>query len=452
MPTLSLSMIVRDAERDLAACLASARPVVSEIVIADTGSADNTVEIARRFGARVLSIPWGNDFAEARNRALAEIQSDWVLVLDADEQLDVEARQRLPALLQQEPIAGYQTTIRNYVLSLQERIWDRTAIPNDGRLPDAKAFPAYVEHENVRLFRRSPAIHFVGRVHESVGPRIQESGGKIGVAGFCIHHFGVTVNAERRAQKHRFYRELGRQKIQEMPRNAQAYLELGLVELDNFGNLAEALELFQRAHTLNPRLGVAWFFSGVTLLRLGRATDALRPLEEAERRGHATALVAETRGDAFYNAGDFSSACLCYELALRRAPQLPALESKLGLAEVRKGRAETGLKRMGSALATQPKASESHDRLILALVWLDRIADATLAAEAKLDAIERPAASDFLRAASLANRLGQWVRAAAALERGLRIYPAEPGLKGALREVTSAVSASATVSDVISGL
>ncbi|MBZ5701342.1 MAG: glycosyltransferase [Acidobacteriia bacterium] len=451
MPGLALSMIVRDAARDLAACLASARPIVSEIVIADTGSTDDTVAIARRFGARVLSIPWESHFAEARNRALAEVRSDWVLVLDADEQLDVAARQLLPTLLQQEPIAGFQTTIRSYVLSLQDRLWDRTAVPNDGRLPDARPFPAYVEHEHVRLFRRNPAFHFVGRVHESVGPRILDSGGKIGPAGFCIHHFGLAVDAQRRARKNLLYRDLGRRKIQEMPCNAQAHLEQGFVELDGFGNLPEALELFHRALTLNPRLGVAWFFSGVTLLRLGRPADALRPLEEAERRGHATALVAETRGDAFYSAGDFSSACRCYELALSRAPELPSLASKLGLAEVRLGRPGTGLKRIGAAVATDPKTSDTHDRLILAFVCLDRIADAALAAEVKLDTIASPAPADFLRAASLANRLGHWVRAAAALERGLRLHPSEPALKQALHEVTTTVSAASAVADAVSG-
>jgi glycosyltransferase involved in cell wall biosynthesis len=76
MPTLALSMIMRDAAATLARCLESARPVVDEMVIADTGSTDETVQLARQFGARVFSIPWENDFAHARNRALEEIRSD----------------------------------------------------------------------------------------------------------------------------------------------------------------------------------------------------------------------------------------------------------------------------------------------------------------------------------------------------------------------------------------
>ena len=73
MPSLALSMIVRDAADTLVQCLASASDVVSEIVVGDTGSSDNTIALAQSFGARVFSVPWKDDFAEARNRALAEV-------------------------------------------------------------------------------------------------------------------------------------------------------------------------------------------------------------------------------------------------------------------------------------------------------------------------------------------------------------------------------------------
>src|SRR5579863_2315074 len=230
MTTLGISMIVRDAAKLLPDALASVCELAADICIADTGSRDDTIAVARQFGARVISIPWNNDFAAARNLALAELHTDWVLSLDADERLDSGATKLLATLLQNSADAGYQVTIRNYVLSLQDRVWDRAAKPNDQLLPSAGAYPAYVEHENVRLFRRDPSIYFVGRVHESVGSTILESGRTLGAATFFIHHFGLAMDEETRARKNRFYRELGREKIREMPKNAQAHLELGLVE------------------------------------------------------------------------------------------------------------------------------------------------------------------------------------------------------------------------------
>src|SRR5437660_10572725 len=220
---LALSMIVRDAAKWLPGCLESVRGIVDKIAIADTGSADNTVEIAHGFGAEVVSIPWNDDFAEARNRALAAVNSEWVLSLDADEQIDSAAAQRIPALLENAACAGFQVTIRNYVLSMDDRIWDRPAKQNDSLLEAAKSYPAFVEHENVRLFRGDPAIYFVGRVHESVGPRILAMGRTLLQANFFIHHFGLAADRETRARKNRLYREPGRRQALEMPADAQAH-------------------------------------------------------------------------------------------------------------------------------------------------------------------------------------------------------------------------------------
>src|ERR1700689_1973012 len=92
-------MIVRNAENDLRPCLESARPLVDQIVVIDTGSTDRTQEIAAEFGATVVSFPWTDHFADARNAALAPITTDWVLVLDADEELAPEAFDAIPILL-----------------------------------------------------------------------------------------------------------------------------------------------------------------------------------------------------------------------------------------------------------------------------------------------------------------------------------------------------------------
>jgi tetratricopeptide (TPR) repeat protein len=313
-------------------------------------------------------------------------------------------------------------------------VWDRAAKQNDSGFPAARRFPAYVEHENVRLFRRDPAILFVGRVHESVGPRIVELGRQLAPAGFVIHHFGLAADAEVRERKNRLYRELGQQKIREMPRDAQAHLELGLVELDNFDNPAGALQLFQRACELNRKLGVAWFFAGVTQCRLNLHQQAVVSLKQAERLGHATPLVAETMGDAHYNLGEFSHACHCYERALRRSPGDASVESKLGLAEVRSGQVDRGLRRLLQAIEHQPTSSELHDRLIMAQVWLGQLEEAAKTAEVKLAVVE-PSAADFLRAASIWARLQAMPRAENLLRAGLTRFPEVEALRSGLEEV-----------------
>src|SRR5258708_19872952 len=121
-PTVALSMIVRNGGEDLARCLTSVRGIVDEIVIADTGSEDLSIALAESYGARVIGIPWQDDFAAARNASLREVKSDWVLVLDADEQLDDLARAQVPAPLPTPGFSEYQVPTPNYFLGMVDRL------------------------------------------------------------------------------------------------------------------------------------------------------------------------------------------------------------------------------------------------------------------------------------------------------------------------------------------
>ncbi len=87
MSRIALVMIVRDEARCVARCLSSVRSWVDEMVVLDTGSIDDTPQIAARMGAAVHHAGWTDDFAAARNAALACTDADWRLVLDADEWL-----------------------------------------------------------------------------------------------------------------------------------------------------------------------------------------------------------------------------------------------------------------------------------------------------------------------------------------------------------------------------
>ena len=434
---LALSMIVRNGGKDLIHCLESVRGIADEIVIADTGSTDSSMAVAQQFGATVIHVPWTNDFAAARNAALEPVTAEWVLSLDADEQLDDLARKQIPSALQAENIHGYLVTIRNYVHNLAERLWDKPAIVNDGRLPRAAQFAGYLEHENVRLFRNHPSIRFEGRVHETVGTRIEAMHGKLAKAEFAIHHFGFAASPDQKAEKNRFYRELGRQKIQEMPENAQAHFELGLVELDNFQNYSEAARLFVLACKLNPSLAVAWFFQGIAFSRLQQDATALPCFTHARRLGIDSAPLAEAEADAFYNCKQWNEARKAYRKALQLRDNTEVL-SKLGLTEVRLNQPEAGLKKIKAAVAASPATPELHDRLMAAELSLGHIAAAAQAAEDKLHAVKRTE-SAFMRAAAL------WLQARRAehvleiLRVGIKEFPNSAELAQALAQVQARI-------------
>lgn len=85
MKSLALCMIVKNEEEMLGGCLESIKDVVDEMIVVDTGSTDNTKQIARAHGAKVFDFEWINDFAAARNFSKAQTDCDYVMALDADE-------------------------------------------------------------------------------------------------------------------------------------------------------------------------------------------------------------------------------------------------------------------------------------------------------------------------------------------------------------------------------
>lgn len=86
---LSIGMIVKNEEKYLERCLTALKPILenvdSELIIADTGSTDNTVEIAKRFTDKVYFFEWINDFSAARNFTMEKSSGDWYMFIDADE-------------------------------------------------------------------------------------------------------------------------------------------------------------------------------------------------------------------------------------------------------------------------------------------------------------------------------------------------------------------------------
>ncbi|MBQ2802621.1 MAG: glycosyltransferase family 2 protein, partial [Lachnospiraceae bacterium] len=98
MITISLCMIVKNEERVLARCLESLEGLMDEIIIVDTGSTDNTKEIATRYTDKVYDFEWIDDFSAARNYAFSKAGMEYIYSTDADEVLSPENRERFRML------------------------------------------------------------------------------------------------------------------------------------------------------------------------------------------------------------------------------------------------------------------------------------------------------------------------------------------------------------------
>ena len=89
--SLSICMIVKNEERCLERCLKSLTPlreqVSCEVIVTDTGSTDKSIKIAEKYADKVLHFQWCNDFSAARNVGLEQARGEWIMVIDADEEL-----------------------------------------------------------------------------------------------------------------------------------------------------------------------------------------------------------------------------------------------------------------------------------------------------------------------------------------------------------------------------
>ena len=444
MPTIGLSMIVKNESHTIRACLESVRGVATQIAIADTGSTDNTCDIAREFGAAVVSFPWEHHYANARNAALQPIVTDWVLVLDADEELDRQTAKNIKSTLEASAIGGFTTPIRNYVKSRSNRGWDRIAVENDRRHQRAKDAPAYFIHENCRLFRRRPDIFFTGRVHELVEPQIAGAGLKLGPANFFIHHFGHLESGPGQADKGVYYRDLLRRKVEEEPDNPAGWVQLALQEYEYFHNQIEALGCLERALLLEPRAAEAWLFLAMIYVDAGKFQEALAALEHDTRKGASVALREQVRGDALHSLNQLEEARAAYRRSMKIAGRDPLLESKLGYVEVKLGYRDSGLARLLHAALRAPAMFAVQDRLMKGYIMVGKLKEAASTAERVAEALSHP--KTYLRAASLYAALHDSDRCLRVLQRGLAEFPDSPDLKQAYDEANRELMAASVSS------
>src|SRR5579863_1206614 len=115
MPLISATIIARNETGHIARAIRSLS-CADEVIVVDSGSTDDTGEVARKCGARVLSHPWPG-FAAQKNFAASQAEHDWILSLDADEELDEVARAAVLAWKVTAPAsAGYQFARRAFYL------------------------------------------------------------------------------------------------------------------------------------------------------------------------------------------------------------------------------------------------------------------------------------------------------------------------------------------------
>ena len=176
MATISLCMIVKNEEELLARCLDSVKQVVDEIIIVDTGSTDQTKEIAKRYTDKIYDFEWINDFSAARNFSYEKATMDYQMWLDAD---DVLPEESLQALIKLKP----------------------KLLKNDVEIVTMKYVTHFDEHDiptvisvRERLTRRDKSFSWLDPIHECI-----PIAGRLYTSDIVVHH--RPIHKEERTER-----------------------------------------------------------------------------------------------------------------------------------------------------------------------------------------------------------------------------------------------------------
>lgn len=289
--SVTLCMIVRNEGHQLADCLGPVAELFDEIIIVDTGSTDDTREVARQYTPHVFDFPWCDDFSAARNESLRHATSEWIFWLDADDRMSpdnvTKLRDVFAGLINQPAVYMMEIVCRSQSSNELERL---------------------VTH--ARLFRRHPALSWRRRIHERLHPWPAALGYEVRFSDIRIDHVGYCDKVLLHRKQNRNLRLL-RMDYAVNPDDSETLLELGVAYMCR-GSVSQSRRCFEKFMAVAPRYCVEQHRVFVSLTQLAMQEGNFREAVEVASRGmmlfagdeHLPYLHAE----ALYELGEYSAA------------------------------------------------------------------------------------------------------------------------------------------------
>lgn len=254
--TLSLVITVKNGGHKLWEVLDTMGAFVDEIILGDNGSTDDTVETAKRFGAKIVPVTFNDSFGDMKNAAIDAASGDWVLIMDSDEAFQNDQVPNIRRMLDND-CDGYMFSVYNH--------------QRGGQISLSEA---------VRLFKNASYMRYTGRVHENFDVVMQEKGLKIFRTDLILHHYGFLLAPEQMDVKLDLYKRLNELQMAEDPKDARPVFNLALHYL-NVGDFDKGVVLLNQAIVLNGRFYQAKKELGLAYIRAGQKwiSEAMRMLD-----------------------------------------------------------------------------------------------------------------------------------------------------------------------------
>lgn len=171
MPTLSIIVIAKNESRNIGRCLRSVAGWADEIIVLDSGSADNTIEICHRYTSQVYMTDWPG-YGPQKQRALDLARGDWVLSLDADEWIRPNLRQEIQSVIKESVFPGYYLPRLTMYCGQFQKYGDaskdkvlRLFLRNNGRFTDDKVHEKIICTGQIGVLS-NPLLHNAYRTYE----------------------------------------------------------------------------------------------------------------------------------------------------------------------------------------------------------------------------------------------------------------------------------------------
>jgi len=222
-------MIVKNEEKNIRRALSWGKNIVCEQIVVDTGSTDNTVEIAKEMGAKVFHYAWDDDFSAAKNYALEQAKGNWIAFLDADEYFsDEEAKRLLPLLkkLDKDLSPNLRAVALNCIMA---NLNDSGGVIN--------------MFSQCRIFRNIPELRYKNRVHESLSLTADIKLTTLDASEeLTIYHTGYAASVYEETGKIDRNISLLKRELEENPLNGDtwSYLADSLYVVNRFDEAEEA--------------------------------------------------------------------------------------------------------------------------------------------------------------------------------------------------------------------
>lgn len=233
---LSICMIVRDEKKFLDDCLKSLKPLIdsgiAELIVVDTGSVDNTVEIAKKYTDKVYFKKWNNNFSEARNYSISLATGEYIFIMDADQEMEYSEVKKLIDLFSGNDYKKYNTYSLVYKNFTKEDLSEYTFFSLN------------------LIFKNDGTFRYEGNIHNQPVYKGPEKNLEI-----YMLHYGYIMTEDLKEKKFKRTATMLKKEIEKDPKNIYYIYQLSrsyemhgdtkeaLIELENYLSLMETEEV-----------------------------------------------------------------------------------------------------------------------------------------------------------------------------------------------------------------